>query len=350
VDTGEEELRKVVCLVLLRGCSGKRREFIDAGQDQDWSASWLEEVSADLESSQLNKAKLDICSWAKQGIGVLACGTVLYPPQLSSHHERPLILFYRGQINILDFERCIAMIGSRKADSAACNFAFRCGQEAARIGLSVVSGLALGIDGAAHLGVVANTSDAQLAPPIAILGHGLDRVYPASHRSLARRIIECGGALLSEFEPGVSPLPHHFLQRNQIIAGLSKVIVVLAASKRSGSLNTVRYALEMGRDVYAVPGSVFDEGMRGCNQLIQNGAGVLLSPEEIQELGLKTMTQQKVAPQGCHAEVSAYLGGRGPVLLDEFKQKFSHLGDLDLLELEMRGVVEMGSGYVQLKG
>lgn len=350
MDIAEEELRQVVCLVLSRCCSEKRREFRDSGEEQHWHFKWIEEVSANLESSDLNQARRDICSWTKQGIGVLAWGSQLYPPQLYSHYESPPAIFYRGQLSTMDFEACVAMIGSRKTSPEACNFAFRCGQEAARLGLRVVSGLALGIDGAVHFGVVADRSGAQQAGPIAVLGHGLDRVYPARHRSLASRILDCGGILLSEYEPGVPPLPHHFLQRNQIIAGLSKVVVVLAASKRSGSLNTVRYALEMGRDVYAVPGSIFDDGMHGCNQLIQNGAGVLLRPEDLNELGLRILTRCEGAPQGPYAEVSQYLGGRGPVLLDEFKQNFAHLADLDLLELEMKGVVEVGSGYVQLKG
>lgn len=155
-----------------------------------------------------------------------------------------------------------------------------------RAGVCVVSGLARGIDGEAHRGALDGRS-----PTVAVMGGGLDMIYPPEHSSLAERVAE-SGCLVSEYPPGTKPAKYTFPERNRIISGLSKAVVVVEAGERSGTMITVGTALDQGREVFAVPGDTDRSSSRGSNRLLRDGAGIVLSPEElIEELGLNLISE-----------------------------------------------------------
>jgi DNA processing protein len=165
--------------------------------------------------------------------------------------------------------QCLGVVGTRSASIAVCQHASEIARELADAGFAVVSGLALGVDGAAHRGALAAQSQ---TPTIAVLAHGLDSVYPASHQGLAREILRHGGVLISEYPPGAPPLKHQFLARNRIIAGLSRGVIVVQAGKRSGSLVTAQCAVDFGRDVFIVAGDEADERWSGGRDMLEQGA------------------------------------------------------------------------------
>lgn len=188
-----------------------------------------------------------------------------YPPLLRELPGRPLALFVHGDPGVLSLPQ-VAVVGSRNPTQAGRQTAQGLATELTSAGLLVTSGLATGIDGAAHEGALAAGGRT-----IAVLGTGPDQVYPARHRALAHRIA-ASGALVSEFPPGTRPLPAHFPRRNRIVSGLSLGVVVVEASLKSGSLITARLATDQGREVFAVPGSIHNPLARGCHALIRQGA------------------------------------------------------------------------------
>jgi len=212
-----------------------------------------------------------------------------YPPALEALSDPPLGLFVRG---VLPREAGVAVVGSRGATPYGRQVARMLGETLSRAGLPVVSGMARGVDRAAHEGALTGGG-----PTVAVWGTGPDRVYPPEHGPLAESIVTGGGALATEFPPGTPPRPHHFPRRNRIIAGLSRAVVVVEARARSGALNTARQALDEGRDVWAVPGSILSELSVGPNALIRMGARPLLVPDElVRELG-----ERPAAPRGGEA-------------------------------------------------
>lgn len=215
-------------------------------------------------------------------IGARATGYELpgFPKRLNHLHHPPPLLFLRGDSSLLDAP-AVAVVGSRKASEYGRGMARSMGEGLARGGVAVVSGLALGIDGAAHRGALAAGGGT-----IAVLGCGPDVTHPPSHRRLFQGILE-RGLVVSEFLPGEAPLPHHFPRRNRLIAGLSKAVVVVEAARRSGALITVEHALDIGRDVFAVPGTVGRRQSEGAHALIRDGAGlVTCAPDVLQGTGL----------------------------------------------------------------
>ena len=207
-----------------------------------------------------------------------------YPPLLRDIADPPPALFVAGQPGCL-LKPQLAIVGSRNATSGGLDHARSFASTLARAGLVITSGLATGIDGAAH--------DACLragGPTIAVAGTGLDRVYPARHRDLARRIVG-QGALVSTFPPGIEPRPGNFPARNRVISGMSLGTLVVEAGQRSGSLITARLASDQGREVFAIPGSVHNPLARGCHRLIREGAKLVETAEEIVE-ELKPLADQ----------------------------------------------------------
>ena len=200
-----------------------------------------------------------------------------YPPHLKNIASYPPLLFIAGNRDILSSPQ-LAVVGSRDCSHYGREWGAYFTQALALSGLTITSGLALGIDGVAHraaLEVEGNT--------IAVLGSGLTALYPKRHSALASEIIAGGGALVSEFPLSTLPLPHHFPQRNRIISGLSAGVLVVEASLRSGSLVTARYALEQNREVYALPGALGNSGSEGVHWLIQQGALLVAHPNNILE-------------------------------------------------------------------
>lgn len=196
-----------------------------------------------------------------------------YPQWLWETPDPPVALWVRGDLAAL-CGPLIALVGSRAATPAGLMAARRLAREVAEAGLGVVSGLARGVDGAAHEGAL------EAGVTVAVLGCGVDVVYPRNHGALAERIPR-SGALVSELPAGTPPLARHFPLRNRIISGLARAVVVVEASARSGSLITARLALEQGRDVLAVPGGVLSGQYRGCHALIKDGARLVETVEDI---------------------------------------------------------------------
>jgi DNA processing protein len=202
-----------------------------------------------------------------------------YPALLSCIPDPPPVLWVQGTVAALG-RAAVAIVGSRAATPYALEVGERLAAELAARGIVVVSGLARGVDSAAHRGCIGAHGET-----VAVLGSGLDRVYPPEHRSLAARIAD-KGLIISELGPGAPPLQEHFPLRNRIISGISLGVVVVEASEKSGSLITARCALEQGRDVMAVPGSVLTGRNRGSHSLLKDGAKVVESADDIlEELG-----------------------------------------------------------------
>lgn len=197
-----------------------------------------------------------------------------YTKILTSIPNKPQALYYGG---ILPQKRqiSVAIVGSRKPTSYGREIASRLAFELASRGVIVVSGLALGIDALAHRAAL----DAG-GVTLAIQANGLHKIYPHTNRDLGNKIIDQGGAIITEYEEGIEPLPYHFLARNRIVSGLSDIIVVVEAAKRSGTLSTATHALEQGKDVYAVPGNITNPTSAGCNNLIAHGATPISSIRE----------------------------------------------------------------------
>lgn len=199
-----------------------------------------------------------------------------YPARLREIAQAPLALFCQGDAELLALPQ-IALVGSRHATPQGLENAHAFAAELARRGLAITSGLALGIDGAAHRGAL----DAQGAT-IGVCGTGLDRIYPARHKALAHELIE-RGLLVSEFPVGVGALAENFPRRNRIISGLALGVLVVEAALESGSLITARYAAEQGREVFAIPGSIHNPVARGCHALIRQGAKLVETADDILE-------------------------------------------------------------------
>jgi DNA processing protein len=199
-----------------------------------------------------------------------------YPKRLKDIYDPPALLYVRGALKKED-EFAISIVGSRKTTPYGRWFTEKVSQELARHGLTIVSGMARGIDSLAHWGAISGGGRT-----IAVLGCGVDVIYPSENRNLFAKMID-RGAILSEFPMGSPPEGGHFPRRNRIISGLSLGVVVVQASEKSGSLITAGYALEQGREVFAVPGNVGTESSRGTHRLIKEGAKLVESSEDILE-------------------------------------------------------------------
>jgi DNA processing protein len=202
----------------------------------------------------------------------------LYPARLLDLCDPPNSLYIYGDIELLNLPM-IAIVGSRAASPEGIKNAHYFAQALSEEGFLIISGLAKGIDGAAHLGALGPN---QGHPTLAVCGTGLDIVYPKEHLRLAKTIASAG-LLVAELAPGLGPKPWHFPRRNRIIAALALGILVIEAAERSGSLITARLGCELGREIFAIPGSIYHPLSRGCHQLIQQGAKLVQSPKDILE-------------------------------------------------------------------
>ncbi len=210
---------------------------------------------------------------------VLCIGDAAFPARLLETADPPLLLYVEGEVAVLS-ARSVAIVGSRHATAQGLDNASAFAAALAAQGWVVVSGLAQGIDGAAHEGAL--SAGAHGAGTVAVVGTGLDTVYPPRHRALAQRVA-AQGAMVSEYAPGTPALPPNFPLRNRIIAGLSHGTLVVEAALKSGSLITARLAMEAGREVFAVPGSIHSPQSKGCHALIKQGAKLVESAADILE-------------------------------------------------------------------
>jgi DNA processing protein len=210
-----------------------------------------------------------------RGIRYLWYASPEYPPLLREIHNPPFLLYCLGRLP--DPEKpAVAVVGTRKPSPAAAAQAYTLGKGLGRAGIAVVSGLALGIDAMAHRGCLDGGG-----VTVAVLGSGLDEVYPASNRPLARRILEKGGALLSEYPPGTKPRRWNFPERNRLIAGVARGTLVVEAPVRSGALSTARFALEQGRDLWAGKAGVISPNGEGTRRLADEGCRIVSSADDI---------------------------------------------------------------------
>ena len=229
-------------------------------------------------------AQLDaVLAWRDvPGNALLALDDPAYPPLLLTMPDPPPLLYVKGQLALLH-TRSVAVVGSRGATPQGAEDAKRFSRAFSDAGLAVVSGLALGIDAAAHRGALSGRTGT-----VAVIGTGADVVYPPAHEPLSREIA-ANGAILSEWPLGTPARPAHFPQRNRLIAGLVNGVLIVEAAMRSGSLITARLANEMGRDVFALPGSIHAPLSRGCHRMIKQGAKLVETPEDVlEELGMTT--------------------------------------------------------------
>lgn len=226
---------------------------------------------------RLAKSTLEICT--SDAITIVLLSSSNYPALLREIDTPPALLFVKGNIDALNLPQ-IAIVGSRHHSAGGQQNAQAFARHLAGNGFTITSGMALGIDGAAHQGAMETGST------IAVLGTGVDIIYPRRHQALYTEIIAKGGAIVSEFPPGTSVRAGHFPQRNRIISGLSLGVLVVEAALKSGSLITARLAMEQGREVFSIPGSIHNPSAKGCHQLIRQGATLVETADDIiSELG-----------------------------------------------------------------
>ena len=224
-----------------------------------------------------------------------------YPPLLAEIPDPPPLLYIQGDLELLQRPQ-LAIVGSRNPSASGSINARDFSAFLASAGLTITSGLAIGIDAAAHLGALSRGTS------IAVTGTGLDRVYPAAHRDLAHQLAE-QGALVSEYPPGTPPKAENFPRRNRIISGLSVGVLVVEATLHSGSLITARLALEQGREVFAIPGSIHNPQARGCHRLIREGAKLVESAQDIfDELGALLGSLRELPAQAGPTALPTNLG------------------------------------------
>jgi DNA processing protein len=264
-----------------------------------------------------------------------------YPPLLAELHDPPSTLFVRGDAAVLP-EPGVAVVGARSCSAYGAQVARALARELAAAGLLVVSGLARGVDGEAHRGALEGGGRT-----VAVLGCGIDRDYPRSHAELARRIVT-SGAVVSEYPPGVEPAPWRFPARNRIIAGLSLATVVVEARERSGALITADFALELGRDVFAVPGEITSGLSAGTNDLLRQGAAPLTAVRDVLDaVGLEAEPTARSASVSDAARSLLALLDDGASAADDLTRA-SGLSSAQvaagLVELELGGLAAQAEG------
>ncbi len=281
---------------------------------------------------------------AEMGVNITPYYAPEYPRWLTSIDHFPPIIFVRGNIVPAD-ELSIAVIGTRGATVYGKEIARKFAAEFARAGVTVVSGMARGIDTEAHRGALQNKGRT-----IAVLGCGVDTCYPPENRTLMIEII-ASGAVISEFDIGTPPLAHNFPRRNRIVSGLAKAVVAIEAREKSGVMNTVKWALEQNKEVFAVPGNIFAKTSHGTNRLIKEGAIPATSPDEVLEyLGVKKTKREKAAHNISLDEDESIIWEAlscDPIFLDALAEKLdqptSSILNI-LLKLEIKGCVKQLPG------
>lgn len=280
------------------------------------------------------------------------------PNVLQEIPDPPVLLGVQGKLQELAAPS-LAVVGSRRLSPEGENLAFNWAQYLAWQGVNIVSGLARGVDAQAHWGALQAQQAGAPATTCAVLGHGLDSIYPPEHNNLASQIVTQGGALISEYPLGHKPLPRNFPARNRLVTGLSLGVLVVEATLKSGSLVSARLAMEQGREVMAIPGSVRRKQSEGCHQLIRQGAALVTSPEEVLaelKMPLQALLQPvkstvlDTAPVAPHLQALYNLVHDAPQTTDELLQHLQLNADQGLallLELELEGLItQLHGGWV----
>ncbi|MCL2082849.1 MAG: DNA-processing protein DprA [Oscillospiraceae bacterium] len=282
-------------LVMLTSEMGNPENIYFAQEDSLKSIQGLPpETLVALSDKSMERSERILENCDKLGIQMLTMQDASYPERLRNIYDPPCVLYYKGTLPSMDEEAALAIVGTRNPSAYGEKAASGLAYELSKAGMLIVSGLAQGIDGAAHRGALRAGK-----PTVAVLGSGVERVYPAIHRSLYEDIASAG-AVLSEYPPGTPIAPANFPRRNRLMSGLSAGVMIIEAPAKSGSLITARHALEQGRDVFAVPGNIDTPESVGANTLIREGA---------------------------------ILVGRSHDVLTEYQDKFSHKINLDPVTL-----------------
>jgi len=258
------------------------QDLISMGLKPELALTWQQ-----TRDSSANQNPFVLAGWHKiqtwlqqEDCGILLPDDELYPNSLSTLRDAPIFLFYRGNPQLLN-QASIAIVGSRNPSHYGREQAFTIARQLVTSDWHVISGLAIGIDGEAHKGALNNSTGIGCGKTIAILGSGLEAIYPKRHQALADHIVASGGVLLSEHLPDTKALAQNFPRRNRIVSGMSLGTLVIEAAYKSGSLITARLAVEQGREVFALPGAVSNPLSRGCHQLIKEGANLIENANDI---------------------------------------------------------------------
>ncbi len=284
-----------------------------------------------------------------QGIQIVTWDDGNYPRRLAEISQPPPLLYVRGNLQEID-EWAVAIVGTRKMTSYGKRAAQEIAAYLVQNNITIISGLARGIDSVAH-----ESALSEGGRTIAVLGSGVDRIYPPEHRHLAEKIIS-QGAIISDYPPGTEPESGNFPPRNRIISGLSLAAVVIEAGLTSGALITAKFAVEQGREVFALPGSIYTTSSKGTNQLICNGANPLLDPKQILEaLNLKQISNYQAArvvlPENTNEVQILNILSHDPVHVDEIQAQVGlPMSDISALLtlMELKGMVEQigGMNYI----
>ena len=317
-----------------------------------------ERVRTALLDPDWDQAEQDLNWFSEPDRHIITLNDPRYPELLKQIADPPSILFVQGDANLLSTWQ-IAIVGSRNPSASGRDSSYEFARYLAKGGITITSGLAMGIDAAAHRGALASQGKT-----IAVIGTGLDRVYPAKHRDLAHDIAH-NGAIVSEFGLGTSPHADNFPRRNRIISGLSLGTLIVEAATRSGSLITARMALEQGREVFAMPGSIHNPLARGCHRLIRQGAKLVETATDILEelgalAGVEAVLQEALIPMEKPKEkldddyqILFDNLGFDPIEIDSLIERCGLTAEVVssmLLLLELQGQVESlpGSRYVRV--
>ncbi len=348
---------------------GSAAHLIAASRGLDDGPATLTPETARAVAEAAREVDLRLAPTRAAGVRVLTLADEAYPGRLRRIELPPPVLFLHGDASAMERARSIAIVGTRRPTEHGRSLAGRIADAVAGLGATVVSGLALGIDGAAHAAAVRAGT-----PTVAVIGGGHGRLYPAAHRGLARTIVDEGGVVVSEFAPDVIPTRGTFPRRNRIISGLADATVVVEAGARSGALTTAAWALEQGRGLHIVPGRVGDPAVAGCLAFLREAAPeariVAGVPELVDDLGLLDLP--KVAARGVRQgrpeppSLDALLATLGPAERSIARQIVSGVGTVDelasatgspgatvlgaLTSLEVRGLVLEAFGRYRAAG
>ncbi len=356
----KDDLRLWLALTNLKGVGSvkQNRLLIRYGSPENI----FNQAPADLELSESIRNALKTPDWESvdnalkwlepEGNTIITQQDRVYPDLLRELNDAPALLFVIGNVSVLNSPQ-IAMVGSRNPTHIGAETAHEFGRFIGSSGITVTSGLALGIDTKSHQGAMDGGGET-----IAVLGTGPDRIYPASNHRLAHQIVDGGGAIVSDYMPGTPPLAPNFPRRNRIISGMSLGTLVVEAAVKSGSLITARLASEQGREVYAIPGSIHNPLARGCHKLIRQGAKLVESGADIlEELAPQLLQRLNEQPSESTATDDSILDA-------EYRELIKCIGDeatpVDLiiersgltasvvssmlLMLELQGYVTMSTG------
>ncbi len=355
----KEDIKYWVAFSYIEGIGPKKIELLHnnfANMRDAWQAPTNDFIRIGLNSkdikaiseakNKLNPGKL-YEHIQKSDIKIVTLESEEYPLLLKEIYSPPPILYYKGTLpNNSNFS--LAVVGTRKTSIYGRQATLDLVSVLAKTGLIIVSGLALGIDTLAHQATLKHGGNT-----IAILGCGLDKIYPASNHQLAKNIVLNGGCLISEYPPGTEPLKQHFPARNRIIAGITKGVLVIEGSHKSGALITAKFSLEYNREVMAIPGSIFNINAEGTNYLLKNGAHLISSAEDVLNvLDLQFIQNyketQQVLPQNSEEKILFKIIIKSPIHIDEIIQQCTlpiSTINATLTIMEMKGMIKnLGGG------